>query len=97
MTTSNQLSVMSMIGVTVVEWSCALNKKHGEEQSEKKNYITKMVHRFTDRYAKFENEPQESSRGPGGQGPSANLSSPIPVPHGGSDHGRLPQEGVGWP
>lgn len=66
-------------------------------QRGKKNYVTKMVHRFTDRYPKFENEPQESSRGPGGQGPSANLSSPIPVPHGGSDHGRLPQEGVGWP
>lgn len=40
-------------------------------------------------------EPQESSRSPRGQGPSANLSSPIPVPRGGSDHGRLPQEGGG--
>ncbi len=54
-----------------------------------------MVRRLTDRYPKLKIEPQESSRRPGGQGPSANLSSPIPVPHGGSDHGRLPQEG-GW-
>lgn len=51
---------------------------------------------MTDRYPKLKTEPQESSRRPGGQGPSANLSSPIPVPRGGSDHGSLPQEGVGW-
>lgn len=56
-----------------------------------------MVRRLTDRYPKLKIEPQESSRRPGGQGPSANLSSPIPVPNGGSDHGLLPQEGVGWP
>lgn len=56
-----------------------------------------MVHRLKDRYQKLKIEPQESSKRPGGQGPSANLSSLIPVPHGSSDHGRLPLEGVGWP
>lgn len=60
-----------------------------------KDYITQKVCRLLDRYPKLMTEPQESSRCPGGLGPSANLSSPIPVPRGDSDHGRLPQEGGG--
>lgn len=66
---------------------------HGEEQRRKLHYPT--VRRLTDRYPKHKTEPQESSKFPGGQGPSANLSSPIPVPGSGSDHGRLPREGGG--
>lgn len=77
--------------------SRSTNKMHGEEHSEERNYITQWSTDWPDRNPKIKIEPQESSRGPGGQGPSANLSSPIPVPHGGSDHGRLPQEGWGGP
>lgn len=55
--------------------------------------------RMSDKYSKHMTEPQKSSKTPGGwgvgQGPPANLSSPIPVAHSGSDHGLLPQEGGG--
>lgn len=82
---------------TIGEWSFALEAqtKFMVRSSQRRKLHYPMVRRLTDRYPKLKIEPQESSRRPRGQGPSANLSSPIPVPRGGSDHGRLPQEGGG--